>query len=88
MSVIADKHKKDNDLQGDEFLSGFAKDDKLRPVITLTVYFGMKEWDGPRKLSDMFQDIHQEVIPYVDEHKLNLIIPKEISDFGKFCCFI
>ncbi|WP_306784100.1 hypothetical protein [Agathobacter rectalis] len=28
----------------------FTKEDKLIPVITITVYLGTKEWDGPRRL--------------------------------------
>ena len=30
---------------GAEFLSGFHKDDKLTPVITITVYLGSKPWE-------------------------------------------
>ena len=46
----AKKHRKEKDTAtSDEFLSGFTKTDKLIPVITITVYLGIKEWDGPRK---------------------------------------
>ena len=30
--------------------SDFSKEDKIIPVITLTVYFGSDKWDGPRSL--------------------------------------
>lgn len=32
--------------KSDEYLSGFMKDDRLLPVVTLVVYFGSKEWTG------------------------------------------
>ena len=50
-------HRKDRNYGSDaEFLSGFKKEDKLTPVITLTVYWGADEWDAPRCLHDMFPD--------------------------------
>lgn len=42
----ATKSHKGEKLSGDEFLSGFTKEDKLIPVITLVLYFGAEEWDG------------------------------------------
>lgn len=37
----------------DEFLSGLKKDDRLIPCYTAVLYWGEKEWDGPRTLADM-----------------------------------
>ena len=55
------------------------------PVITLTVYFGAKEWDAPRCLKDMFpEDINTDILNEVDDYKLHLIIPAEIEDFSLF----
>lgn len=80
----AKQHRIEKDLQGNEFLSGFSKTDKLKPVITLIVYFGTENWDGPRCLKDMFDESSKNVLQYVSDYKLNLIIPKEIDDFSKF----
>ena len=44
----AKEHKTKKDLHGGEFLSGFLRTDKLKPVITLVIYFGTSEWDAPR----------------------------------------
>ncbi len=41
----------------DEFLSKMKKEDKLHPIITLTVYYGETPWDGPLNLRDMMADI-------------------------------
>lgn len=82
---IASMHKEKKDLRDSEFLSGFAKEDKLMPVITLTVYFGSDDWDAPRCLKDMFpKDTSKEVLEEVDDYKLHLIVPNEIEDFSLF----
>ena len=46
-------HREQKDLTGDEFVSGFARNDKLQPFITLVLYYGTKEWDAPKCLKDM-----------------------------------
>lgn len=39
----------------EEYLSRFQKDDKIFPVLNLVLYYGLKRWDGPENLYDMFQ---------------------------------
>ena len=46
--ISADKDEK-NPNPG-EFLSGFWKEDRLIPSITVTIFFGSEEWDGPLNL--------------------------------------
>lgn len=77
-------HRDAKDIEGDEFLSGFSKTDKIKPVITLIVYFGTEEWDGPRTLKEVFEDMDEEILPFINDYKVNLLIPKEIEDFSKF----
>ena len=84
VSEIAKKNRKDKKLKEDEFLSGFSKEDKLYPVITLTIYFGADDWDAPRSLYEMFGDIPSELLKYVDNYHSNIIVPKEIKDFSRF----
>ena len=36
-----------------EFLSGFWVEDRLIPSITVTIFFGSEEWDGPLSLWQM-----------------------------------
>ena len=68
-----------------EFLSGFSKTDKIIPVISLVVYFGSDKWDGPRSLKEMFpEDIDSEILDEVEDYRLHLIVPSEITDFSKF----
>ena len=55
VSDIAARHRADRKkhsetekkVSGGEYLSGFYKEDRLTPVITLVIHFGAKEWDGP-----------------------------------------
>jgi len=78
-------HRKEKDYTDSaEFLSGFKREDKLTPVITLTVYWGAEEWDAPRCLHEMIDDKYSAVLPYVDNYHLHLIVPDEIDDFEKF----
>ena len=59
-------------------------EDKLIPVITITVYLGTKEWDGSRKLSNMFGDVDEELLPFIPDYRINLLAPREITDFTGF----
>ena len=81
---IAKHHRDAKDLKGVEFLSGFAKTDRLIPVVTITIYWNSGEWDGPRTLHEMFEVENEEILQYVSDYKLNIIVPDEIEDFSKF----
>lgn len=43
-------------LSPSEVLSGFYRDDRLNPVITLVIYYGQEEWKKPLRLSDLFKE--------------------------------
>ncbi len=49
-----------------EYLSGFGKDSKIYPVITLVINWGNKKWDGPRKLSDMLAALDKESVNVIN----------------------
>ncbi len=71
-----------------DFLSGFHRTDKLIPVYTLVVYWGAGEWDAPKSLFEML-DVKRESDYYgLNDWKINLIIPEELTDEDaaqKFC---
>lgn len=84
---LRDKRKEVRSREGvpnDEYLSGFGENDKLEPVITLVVYFGDKEWDGPRTLHEMLNTEDEQVLKFVDDYKINIITPRDIKDFSLF----
>ena len=67
-------------LRGDEYLSGFAKDDNIMPVVTLVLSFTDEPWDAPTSLHEMFTGIDEEVLALVPDYKINLLSPSDIDD--------
>lgn len=80
------REKAERKVDSGEFLSGFRKDDRLIPVITLVLYLNPDTWDGPRSLSDMYAPYDDAIKPYINDYKINLISPAELNqgDFAKF----
>lgn len=78
---IAKEHRLKQDLKGDEFLSGFAKDDKLIPVIAICIYLGEEPWDGPRCLKDILdlKGLPDEICERIADYPLNLL---EVNTFS------
>ena len=80
---IAKIHRKNKDIFGNEFLSGFKKTDKIIPVITIVVYFGVEnKWDGPLSLKEMMDlsNIPAEMVAAIPDYKVQLLQPCAISD--------
>ena len=89
VSAAAASHKRSGDYKGahgDAYLSGFMKQDRLLPVVTLVVYFSAREWVGPMSLHKMFGEQDARVLALVPDYKINLIALASIkdSDFEKF----
>ena len=65
---IAAKHKQYREFgtTNGEYLSGFYKNDRLLPVITLVIYFGPDEWDAPVSLHEMMQTDNRELLQQVE----------------------
>ena len=70
---IAARNKAEKGFESsDEFLSNLKRTDRLHPVISLSVYYGENEWDGPFCLTDMLE-IPEKLKPLVSNYKMNLI---------------
>ncbi len=83
LKQIGKSHKDHKDYRGrsrSEFLSGFYKDDKLIPIVTLVLYLGAEQWDGPMSLHEMLAETEPEVLSRVADYKINLITPKDVSE--------
>ena len=79
------RHRKNKGLQVfGRVLSGFTLDDKLTPVITITLYLGTTQWDGPRSLAEMMPQMDERILPFINDYRINLLNPLEITDFSKF----
>lgn len=62
---LTKKHKISRNLRGAEFLSGISQYDKIKPIITLVIYFGTEEWNlqaskEKEKVRELFKK-HKEV---------------------------
>ena len=85
VNVIAEAHRTQKKsgykkVSGAEFISGFYKNDKLFPVITLVIFFNAGMWDGPRSLMDMMEVSNSTVRKYVQNYQIHLIAPDQIDD--------
>ena len=80
--IVESQHRKTKDLNtSDEFLSGMKKEDRLKPVITLVVYYGEKPWDGPEHLSDMM-NIPLEFKNLINDSKIHLLQLRQADKYS------
>ena len=63
-----------------EYLSGFYKEDRLLPVITLVIYFGPDQWDGPICLHEMLAVTDDKLLCFIPDYKINLITPEGLDE--------
>ncbi len=68
-----------------EFLSGFPKDGKLNPCITIVLYYG-EDWDGSTDLHGLldFTNIPEELQAMVNNYKINLLNIKQLEQTNVF----
>ncbi len=70
---VARINREEHLLKSDaEFLSKMKKTDRLHPVISLCIYYGDEEWDGPLCLKDML-DIPDELQDAVLDYDMHLV---------------
>lgn len=70
---ISGNNKKEGKWKNsEEFLSGFSKEDRLHPMVTICIYYGENIWDGPMSLKDML-NIPENLCSVVNDYRMNLI---------------
>ena len=63
----------------------FLKTDRLKPVITIVVYWGAKKWDGARSLHELLDFSGQDDLKnFVPDYRMPLVVPAEIEDFERY----
>lgn len=73
----------------EEFLSGFNKEDKIYPVITLVFYYDTKKWDAAKDLYDMM-GLEDEIKKYpllkqyIPNYHINLVDAGRIEEGKQF----
>lgn len=62
-------------LSSGEYLYGFRKRDKLKPVITIVLYSGVEPWDGPTSLHEIldFREIPNSLRGMTPNYGINVI---------------
>ena len=71
--AISGNNKKEGKWKNsEEFLSGFCKEDRLHPMVTICIYYGENIWDGPMSLKDML-NIPENLCSVVNDYRMNLI---------------
>ena len=89
VSRIASDHRNNSNketMSSAEFLSGFTREDRLQPLITLVVHFGADPWDGPTSLHEMLAVQDDTIRRYAQDYRVHMLDPGRISqnDFKKF----
>lgn len=82
VKVISDRHRRDKDYRdSSEFLSGLLREDRLAPVITICLYYGTGEWEGPRELYDLLDipEEYEDMKPFMSNYKVNLVQPTDVD---------
>lgn len=70
---ISGNNKKEGKWKNsEEFLSGFCKEDRLHPMVTICIYYGENIWDGPMSLKGML-NIPENLCSVVNDYRMNLI---------------
>ena len=63
-----------------DFLSGLEPEDRLKPVITIVVYWGSEPWSGPKRLHDLLAIPPSLDKNLVDNNRLILLQPATLTD--------
>lgn len=82
---IRKKVQRKRGITGAEFLSGFTKEERLRPCITIVLYYG-DNWDGSRDLHGLldFSDIPKELQGLVNNYRIYLVEVKKFENTDLF----
>ncbi len=67
-------------ISSGEYLSGFYRSDRLIPVITLVIYFGANEWDGPVTIHEMLEESDEKILRLTPDYRINLVSPASLTE--------
>ncbi len=54
--------------------------DKIKPVITIVIYYGNKKCNYPKCIHDYYKDIDDKILKFIPNHHINLIEPYQMND--------
>ncbi len=84
-AIIRKSVRKQKGISRAEFLSGFRKNGRLWPCITLVLYFGAS-WDGSRDLHGIldFTDIPEELKAFVSNYEIHILEVRKLENTHVF----
>ena len=83
--LIRKKVRKEKGLSRAEWLSGFKKESRIYPCITLVLFFG-DTWDGSRDLHGIldFTDIPLELKEFINNYPIHLLEVRKLENTDVF----
>ncbi|MCR4566922.1 MAG: Rpn family recombination-promoting nuclease/putative transposase [Pseudobutyrivibrio sp.] len=84
VEAISNSNRANGLCDSEEYLSGFRKCDTIKPVITATIYWGTKTWDGPTSLRQMFTKVDPKLESVVDDCNINLFSIIDMREFPEY----
>lgn len=86
---MRDKAAEGQGISTEEFLSGFRKEDRIYPVITLVFYYDEKEWDGAEDLYGLMglsrmTKRYPQLKKYIPNYHINLVNAGDIGHLERF----
>lgn len=83
--TLKDYEKKRIHLSKAEYLSAFRKNAKLRPCITMVLYFG-DDWDGATSLHELldYEGIPEEFHSFVNDYRIHILNVKKMESTEMF----
>ncbi len=83
---IRKRHRQVRDLRGAGYVGGFAKHDKVYPVVTICIYFGKEPYDGTKELFHMmdYETLPGRLRGILNNYKIQVL---ELRSFEDIDCF-
>ena len=72
-------HRRNRDLPSREYVSGFAKTEKLYPVLSMVLYLGKDIWDAAHRLSEICgmdevdEEIRKDMEPFFNDWNVRVV---------------
>ena len=61
------------------FTSHLLPQDRLKPIVSLTLFLSDAKWEGPRSLRELMTPLPPALEPLFNDHKLNLLCPADLD---------
>ncbi len=84
-ALARNRVRRQKGISSAEFLSGFTKESRLHPCVTLVLYYG-QEWDGAENLHGLldFTDIPEELREKVNDYRIHVCEVRKFEQTSLF----